>query len=216
MNALIVENQVMIRELLVQSCARMMPYDTIYSAGSGAAAVMICRAHAPELVILDLVLPDRDFLDLIGEILKTNPAGKIIAVFGRIDELTVHRIPPGCVRAIIDRTEPLSVLHEAIASVAQGNRFVSAAIQRLYASSRADPTAFSNVLSDREQEVLGLVGEGLTNGQIAERLEISLCTAKHHRANVMSKLDIHSTAKLIHYAIEKGFTRVPEGAGCLR
>jgi len=84
-------------------------------------------------------------------------------------------------------------------------------VRRLKASTREDPAAFDKVLSDREQEVLRLIGEGLTNEQVARRLEISVSTSKHHRLNIMAKLDIHSTVQLIHYAIEKGFTRVGEG-----
>ena len=91
-----------------------------------------------------------------------------------------------------------------------GRRYLSSAVQRLRANLRADPAAFDKILSDREQAVLRLVGEGLDNDAVAARLKISPSTAKNHRLNIMAKLDLHSTPQLIRYAIEKGFTRLRE------
>jgi len=210
MTTLIVEDQTMIRELLVLACSQVLPFDEIYAAGTGNAAMAACLKRPPSLVILDLVLPDRDALDLLDELLAAAPVAKVIAVSAHIDEFTLHRALRSRVHGLIDKTEPLRVLHEAITTVLEGRRFVSSSVQRLHASVRADPAAFDKILSDREQEVLRLVGEGLSNSQIAQLLGISLCTAKHHRANVMAKLGLHSTPKLIHYAMEKGFTRISE------
>jgi len=214
MTILIIEDQTMIRELLVLACSQALPFAEINAAGHGSAALTTCQNHPPGLVILDLVLADRDALDLLDEIFVAAPRAQVIALSAHIDEFTLHRALRSRVHSIIDKTEPLKILHEAIAAVLDGRKFISPRVQQLHASVRADPVAFDKILSDREQEVLRLIGEGLTNGQIAALLGISLCTAKHHRANVMAKLDLHSTPKLIHYAIEKGFTRVSEfGSG---
>jgi DNA-binding NarL/FixJ family response regulator len=205
MMILIVEDQTMIRELLALACSQARPLDEIHEAGTGSAALKACRCQPPCLVILDLGLPDQDALSLLDEILGVAPLAKIVAVAARMDEFTLHRALRSRAHAVIEKSEPLKVLHQAIVSVLQGRRFVSATVQRLHASVRADPSAFDKILSEREQEVLRLAGDGLSNGQIAAVLGISLSTSKHHRANVMSKLNIHSTRELIHYAIGKGF-----------
>ncbi|MFI5337982.1 MAG: response regulator transcription factor, partial [Opitutales bacterium] len=113
---------------------------------------------------------------------------------------------------ILDKNEqPVKVLREAITTVLAGRQYVSSLVRQLRASVRADPAAFDKILSEREQEVLRLVGDGLSNEQIARHLAISVSTAKHHRLNLMAKLDLHSTPQLIRYAMEKGFARIAEG-----
>jgi DNA-binding NarL/FixJ family response regulator len=212
MTTLVVEDQTMVRELLVLACAQAMPAANIVSAGTGATALASCRQNAPDLILLDLVLPDGDGLDFLKEIFAAAPSVKVIALSSHIDEFTLHRAFSSRVHGILDKNEqPVKVLREAITAVLAGDRYVSSLVRRMRASVRADPAAFEKILSEREQEVLRLVGEGLTNEKIADLLEISVSTAKHHRLNLMAKLDMHSTPQLIRYAIEKGFTRIARG-----
>jgi DNA-binding NarL/FixJ family response regulator len=208
---LVVEDHTLVRELLVTACAQALPLATIDSAGTCAATLAACRRQPPDLVILDLVLPDGDGLDLVPEIFALAPSAKIIALSSHVDEFTLQRALHSRVDGILDKNElPVRILHEAIGTVLGGQRYLSSLVQRLTASVRADPAAFDKILSSREQSVLRLVGAGWSNAQIAEELGIGVGTAKLHRLHLMAKLDLHSTPQLIRYAVEKGFTRIPQ------
>jgi len=208
---LVVEDHALVRELLGSACAQALPAATIQLAGTRAATLALCRNQPPDLVILDLVLPDGDGLDLVAEIFALAASARIIVLSSHIDEFTLQRAFSSRVHGILDKNEqPVRILHEAIATVMDGRRYVSSAVQRLKASLHADPAAFDKILSAREQSVLRLVGEGLTNSEIAQRLGIGVGTAKLHRLHLMAKLNLHSTPQLIRYAVERGFTRIPE------
>ncbi len=212
MNVLVIEDQTMVRELLALACGEALPRAKVNTAGTRAAALALCQTAPPDLVILDLVLPDGDGLDLLPDIFAIAPTAKVIALSSHIDEFTLHRALSSRVHGILDKNEqPVRILREAITTVLAGRQYISSFVQRLKASVRADPAAFNKILSEREQGVLQLIGKGLANDQIATRLKISVSTAKNHRLNIMAKLDMHSTPQLIRYAIEKGFTRIPEG-----
>ena len=199
----------MVRELLALACQQALPKAGVRTAGNRASALTLCRASPPDLVILDLVLPDGDGLDLLPELFALAPPVKVIALSSHIDEFTLHRALSSRVHGILDKNEqPVRILREAMEAVLAGKQYLSSAVQRLRASLRADPAAFDKILSAREQDVLRLVGQGLPNEEVAARLKISPSTAKNHRLNLMAKLDLHSTPQLIRYAIEKGFTRV--------
>jgi two-component system response regulator NreC len=209
---LVIEDQTMVRELLAIACEKVVPSAAVDTAGTCQAARLACRARPPDLIILDLVLPDGDGLDLLPDLFAAAPRAKVIALSSHIDEFTLHNALSSRVHGILDKNEqPIKVLEEAIKEVLAGRQYLSSAVQQLRATVRADPAAFDKILSDREQEVLGMIGGGLTNEQVARRLGISVSTAKHHRLNIMAKLEMHSTPQLIHYAIEKGFTRVDSG-----
>ena len=202
----------MVGELLALACREALPGAEVATAGSLAAARRVIAKSEFDLVLLDLVLPDGDGLDLLPEIFSRSSGTKVIALSSHIDEFTLHRALSSRVHGILDKNEqPVRILREAIAAVLAGRQYISSYVQRLRASVRADPAAFDKILSDREQEVLRLIGDGLANDQIAAKLKISVSTAKNHRLNIMAKLDMHSTPQLIRYAIEKGFTRIPEG-----
>jgi len=214
---LIVEDQTMVRELLGIACRQVLPKAVARACGSARGALEECAREAPDLVLLDLMLPDGDGLALLPEIFARAPRAKVIALSSHIDEVMLHRAMGSRVHGIIDKNEqPIKVLGEAIATVLGGGQYLSSAVQRLRASLRADPNAFDKILSEREQEALRLIGEGLSNEEVAAQLGISANTVKNHRLNIMAKLGIHSTPQLIRYAIEKGFTRVHEGRSLWR
>src|SRR4051794_12402263 len=118
MNMLIVEDQTMVRELLVLACAQAVPEATLRSAGRGDEALVECRREAPDLVLLDLVLPDGDGLDLWKKILELAPRAKAIALSSHIDEFTLHRALSFRVHGILDKNaQPVKILAEAVTAV---------------------------------------------------------------------------------------------------
>jgi len=208
MKILIIEDQAMVRDMLAQACRKTLPEAELFAAGTGELAYQICSHEQPELVLLDLGLPDVDGLELVGELFKISRRTKVIVLSGFTDEFTVHRALGSSVHAFLDKNEqPLDVLDQAIGEVLAGRQYLSPSTRRIQAALRADPTAFSKVLSEREQELLGLFGRGLSNEEVATLRELSVHTVKIHRRNIMGKLGLHSTPHLIRYAIEKGFTR---------
>ena len=209
MKILIVEDQTLFRDLLANECAAVFGGALLRTADTIAGLLTACRADPPDVILLDIVLPDADALDHLDEVRALAPLAKIVILSSHIDEFTIHRALESHVHGILDKLEqPANTLHAVIETILSGKRYLSPAVVRLRASVRADPLAFDKILTPREQAVLRLIGAGLTNDTIADRLTISTATAKTHRIRIMAKLGMHSTHELVRYAIEKGFTRL--------
>lgn len=209
MNILVVEDQTMMRDFLALACATGFASGQIDQACDGASALAATQARSPDLILLDLALPDCDGLDLLPKLRELAPQAKMIVLTAHTDEVTLHRALKANVNGFIDKySHPGVVLREAIDTVMAGRQYLSERVQEARAAIRADGGAATKIFTDREQDVLRLIGEGLSNGEIAGKLEVSEFTVSNHRCNIMNKLGIHSTPRLIHYAIEKGFTRL--------
>lgn len=205
----IVEDQVMVRDLLVWACQSAFAQAAVEQAADGAQALERCKAMPPDLILLDLELPDGDGLDLLPELRKLAPGAKVIVLSSHTDDVTVHRVMQKHVEGFVDKnSQPMEMLREAVQVVMDGRRYMSPAVREVWSRLRDEPEAFSKILSDREQEILGLVGRGLTNSEIAEMLGLRAVTVQNHRCNIMARLGIHSTSHLIRYANDKGFTRL--------
>ena len=162
------------------------------------------------MVFLDLALPDRDGLDLLGDLFAACPDCKVIALSGYTDEFTLHRALRSKVHGFVDKNEqPLEMLGAAITTVMSGQRYFSSVAQRV----RATPAQRSRRLRQAalrlgNRQLLGLPGRGLSNEEIAKKGGSERAvTIRNHRCRIMAKLGIHSTPELINYAAEKGFTR---------
>lgn len=205
----IIEDHSLIRDMLVVTCGNVVADAEVRGASTASAGLELCRTFQPDLVFLDLVLPDGDGLDILPELFAVAKHAKVIALTSHTDEFTVHRALRAHVHGFVDKDGgPLDVLREAILTVMDGKQYFSSTAQRLRAAMREDPADFAKLLSDHEQNLLALFGEGLDNEAIARLMAVAPGTVKRHRANVMHKLGIHSTPQLIRYALEKGFTRV--------
>lgn len=209
MNVVIIEDQALIRDMLALACRSLVAVDELALAETASEGVAACGRVRPDLVFLDLVLPDADGLDLVPAIREAAPQGRIIALSSFADAYTVFRVTRAAIDGFVDKNEqPLDVLKEAVETVLAGQRFLSPTALRLSAELRADPDGFDKVLSDQEQRLLVFFGEGLTNAEIATQLGMTANTVKVHRRNIHRKLGIHSAPELMNYALRKGFTRI--------
>src|SRR5579883_3456717 len=215
MRIVVIEDHALIRDMLTVMCGREIPGAEAAGAGDAATGLELTRQFKPDLIFLDLALPDRDGLDLLPDLLAAVPGCKVIALSGYTDEFTLHRALKSNVHGFIDKNEqPFGALAGAVRMVMAGKRYLSPAALRVRANLRSDPESFDKLLSDWEQELLGMLGKGMTNEDIAQREGLSAVTVRNHRCRIMAKLGIHSTPELIHYAAEKGFTRLrPSAAG---
>jgi len=208
MKLVLIEDQAMIRQLLVMACKQALPEVETFTAANGAEGVELCRREQPALVLLDLVLPDCEGMDLVPALREAAPGTKILVLSSRTDEFTLHRVQRSGVNGFVDKNEQtLAVLQEALAAVLAGRSYFCSVTQTLRARMKADPQSFSKVLSDHEMELLALFGRGLSNEDMGDKLGLRPNTVRNHRQNIMTKLGLSSTPQLILYALEKGFIR---------
>ena len=195
---------------LVTDGIRMMLKDVEYltvqqTAKTGKEALAFLDEHQPEIILLDISLPDIDGLQLCGKIREKNKYSKIIALtsandFSIITEM-LQRGATGYLLKNMERTELL----EAIDKVMDGKIFLSkAANEKVLEQFSSVTTALHNTpaLTRREKEILHLLEDGLTGPQIAEKLFLSPFTVETHRKNLMQKMNVNSTQHLLKTARE--------------
>jgi DNA-binding NarL/FixJ family response regulator len=206
MKLVIIEDQTLIQELLVMACRISYPAAEIHAAGSARDGLELCVRHSPDLVLLDIVLPDQDGVALLPCLRQASAKAKVIALSSHIDEYTLHRAFAAGVNGFVDKNfQTLNVLHEAVRAVLEGGDYASESVKEVRARMRADARSFAKVLSDREIELLGYFGHGKSNQEVATLLKLSPRTVRNHRHNIMTKLGLKSTPQLIRYALDKGF-----------
>jgi DNA-binding NarL/FixJ family response regulator len=217
MRAVIVEDHAMFREAIRRICEQDCGCEVVGEAETGAAAVALIRTTRPDVVLLDLNLPDGDGFSVIEEVRKTPLEVRIVVLSSHCDDFTLHRVRGMWVQAFVDKnTQTAANLRTALAAVARGHCYYSPAYQEARSRCRADTRSFLKLLTDRELEVLTLVGQGMSNDEIARQLKRGRKTIETHRSNLMHKLDLHSTRQLIHFALESGVTQVQTKRGSQR
>ncbi|OAM90997.1 response regulator transcription factor [Termitidicoccus mucosus] len=209
MKLIIIEDQAILRELLVMACLKAIPSAEVKSAPNAKDGLTLCQSLQPAIVLLDIVLPDGDGIDLVSQIRSTVNEVKIIILSSHADEYTLYRSQIAGVNGFVDKnSQTLNILQEAIRTVIDGKSYSCSVVQKVRARVRSDPLAFSKILSEREMELLCLFGRGWSNEEVAAHTRLSPRTARNHRQNIMTKLNLGSTPHLIRYAMEKGFTRI--------
>ena len=184
--------------------------EVVGEAGDGMEAIRCINNSNPDLVILDLNMPKMDGISVIKEIKKQSPDIKILALtMYKDEEYILEAFRSGANGYCIKTSSGQEVL-TAIRIVLSGKQYVSPEISDKvlegYLEGKKSIRKESpwESLTQREREVLKLVGEGYYNKEISDYLCISVKTVEKHRANIMEKLDLHSASALTAYAIEKG------------
>lgn len=207
--AIIVEDQKLFADFLA-GCFREWGIEVLLATASGSAGLAAVHQMRPDLLMLDFSLPDIDGLEIARQVLtdRSFSAMKVIGISSHRDPWTMLQVQKLGLHGFVDKMEQSSeTLRTALISVVSGNVFYTSAVVESSARLRRDPKAFNRVLSEYEMKILALIGHAMTDEEIAAELGISPSTMQSRRRDIMKKLDVHTTPKLIHYAIANGLTR---------
>lgn len=185
--------------------------EVVGEAGTAKDAIFSARSTKPDVILLDVVMPDQSGLDVIPQLLHENPDTKILMLSMQDDPHYVREaFEVGASGYVLKEAADNEVV-TAIRDVAGGGRYVNPELgARLVAAESAERRrAEEDPLSDREREVLKLLALGHTNQEIAKELYISVRTAETHRAHIMQKLRLSSRAELVRYALGEGLLESP-------
>ena len=208
---LLAEDHMIVREGLKKLLETESDIEVVGEATTGREAVEQARKLRPDVIVMDIAMPQMNGLEATRQILKAFPEAKVIILSAHSDDAYVENATAlGATGYLIKQTSA-HFLAEAIRDVQKGKTFFSPTVYKRFhkrqleaLDSKGLPKADVAQLSSRETEVLQLVAEGEANKQIAEALGISIKTVEKHREHLMRKLDIHDTAGLTRYAIATG------------
>lgn len=211
---LIVDDHEIVRaglRMLLQTQADM---EIVAESASGHQAITRARELQPDVVLMDISLPDVDGFEATRQIKRALPQTAVLALTMHENEEYFFKMLQAGASGYVPKKAAPTELINAIRTVHEGNVFLYPSLAKslvrdfLGRASDATDRAALDGLTEREQEVLKLIADSLTNQEIAERLTISVKTVERHRANIMSKLNLHSRTELVKYAIRKGLIEV--------
>jgi DNA-binding NarL/FixJ family response regulator len=183
--------------------------EVVGEAADGLEALRLCEKHSPDILILDVAMPKLNGIEVAARSQKMQSPPRAIMLSMHIDESYVMRSLHAGARAYLLKDATDEDLLPAVRAVAAGKSFFSPAVSSLLAEEYMQQLQERGLddshalLTDREKEVLQLLAEGRSNKEVAALLDVGLSTIETHRANLMQKLNLHSTAEIVLYAVRK-------------
>ena len=212
---LLVDDQALVRAGFRALLDAQDDIEVVGEAADGEEAVNLAREHVPDVVLMDIRMPEmdgREATQIIAADASLDAVRIVILTTFDLDEYVFEALRVGASGFLVKSTEPAELVH-AVRAVAAGDALLSPGVtKRLVAefAARAKeprPAAKLDVLTDREREVMALVAEGLSNDEIAARLVVSSATAKTHVSRAMVKLGARDRAQLVVLAYESCLAR---------
>jgi DNA-binding NarL/FixJ family response regulator len=210
MRIAIVEDERLFRDVLRKACVADLGHEVVGEAGTGREALLVVPETHPDLLVLDIHLPDMDGFEVLRSVRRKRALLKTLVISSYFDDYLLCRIERADVQGFIDKsTNTVSELSLAIAAIERGSTYFPMAFMEACRAHSRNPVAFDKVLTDREQTILSLVGEPLSDAEIAAQLRVSPETVEKHRFNIMRKLGLRSRAESARFARRCGLTRPP-------
>ena len=207
---LLAEDHTIVRKGLCALLDAEPSIEVIGEAQDGREALLKAEQLHPDIVLMDISMPGLNGLEATRQIKKRFPEVKVLILTVHSDEEYIRQILRAGASGYLVKQAAPNELISAIEAIQRGESYLSPSVSKKvvqeyvqHAAGAAEEDSYER-LTDREREVLQLIAEGNSTRDIAELLHLSVKTAETHRARLMSKLDIHSTAELTQYAIRKG------------
>lgn len=202
---LIVDDHPVVREGIAGMFSDETRFEIVAQAGDGAAAVELARRFAPDVILMDLRMPQMDGLSAARRILADQPDARIIVLTSHDRDEDIQTALKAGVVGYLLKDSPRDVLYEAVESAMRGETTLSPGVyQQMVAAIRAPQDA----LTERELDVLTLAAHGLTSKAIGGRLHISTATVKTHLRHIYAKLNAPDRAAAVAIAIKRGLIDV--------
>lgn len=198
-------------EMFRQGLRKILPerdYCIVGEADNGHDAIRLARQLTPDLAILDFSMPRLNGIEAARDIQRRSPATQIVLLTMYDEEACIVEALKAGIRAYVLKSQTSADLVAALREVVKGSVYLSPHISESVISrylSKSEKT--TDVLSERERQVLQLIAEGHTTKSIAQLLFVSVKTAESHRSHIMQRLDLHNVAGLVRYAIRRGMIK---------
>jgi len=211
-SVILADDHSLVRRGLVALLSLSKDVEVIAEVGDGRAAVDLTLRLKPDVVMMDLSMPNLNGFEAIRQIKKCAPSTRILVLSAYDNEEYVHQTIRGGADGYMLKSTSPEELNEAIKTVRSGKPYFSPSVLRFAENAKVNrplDEAASNAtmlskLTAREREILQLIAEARSHQQIAEMLHISVRTVDTHRNNIIQKLGLHDTASLVTYAIKSG------------
>ncbi len=204
------DDHVVMRNGLRLLLERQPNFEVVGEAANGRETVELCDAKKPDVVILDIAMPQLNGIEAARQISAKHPNIAVVILSMHSDESYVLRALKAGARAYLLKDSAEKDLINAIHAVSERKAFFSPAISKMLVDDyvrRLEQRGVEDsyeLLTTREREILQLLAEGKSNKEVASLLNLSLYTVETHRGNILQKLNLHSVPELILYAVRKG------------
>ena len=210
---LIADNHQIIRKGLCSLIQQEPDMEVLDTAGNGREAVKLVQRLKPDVVIMDISMPDMNGIEATRQIVAESNSAKVIGLSVHSNSRVISEMLKVGACGYLLKDCSFEELIQAIRGVMVGNAYLSPKIVNSVIEGHLDrmtgkDSSASSILTDRERDVLQLISEGVTTKQIASRLYISAKTVEKHRKHIMEKLGIRGIAGLTKFAINEGYTTI--------
>jgi two-component system, NarL family, response regulator NreC len=204
---LLADDHKIIRDGLKSLLGKQHDMEVIGEAEDGRTAVAMSREMTPNIVVMDIAMPDLNGVEATRQIMEIDPGMKVVALSMQSDGPVVRRMFQAGASGYLLKDCAFDELVKAIRTVLSGRMYLSPDIQNVVVRTLSSPEpTMASPLTAKEREVLQLIAEGKSTKEVAAILSVSVKTIDTHRQHIMDKLDIHNIAELTRYAIREGLT----------
>jgi DNA-binding NarL/FixJ family response regulator len=213
MRILIVEDHQILRQGLAALLRQSNGGFEVLEASEGRAAIALAASEAPDVIVMDVSLPEMNGIEATRRIIAANPNAKVIALSAHSDRKLIVEMLSAGAKGYVPKEAAFEELGEAIRTVMDNRIYLSGQVadtlseDLLPGSEQSDALlALRDRLTPREREVLQLIAEGKATKEVAAILKVSVKTAETHRRSIMQKLDVTGVAEMTKYALREGLT----------
>ncbi len=207
LRAVLIEDETMFRQLILLTLGKVKDLQVVGEFGLGKVGLEFCLREKPDILVVDLMLPDINGMEIAREVRRAVPEMKILVITAHPSERLPADLMALGVNGYVDKTEPIEYVLSAVETVRSGGMFFASRVR----AKGGTVTTFAGTrppldvpLTPREQEIARLVAAGQMSKEIASKLNLSVRTVEKHRANIMEKVGVREVASLTRWCIQAG------------